>query len=60
MYIEFKSKTGRISPEQRWWTDKLTEQGFLVLTCRDWETAAQAVEEYLSGTYAIRSTTETK
>ena len=60
MYIEFKSKTGRISPEQRWWTDKLTEQGFLVLTCRDWETAAQSVEEYLSGTFAIRSTPEKK
>jgi hypothetical protein len=60
MYIEFKSKTGRISPEQRWWTDKLTEQGFLVLTCRDWETAAQFVEEYLSGTFAIRSTPEKK
>jgi hypothetical protein len=58
MYIEFKSKTGRISPEQKWWTERLTAEGYLVLTCRDWEIAAGHVQAYLNGTYAIRSTAE--
>lgn len=47
-FIEFKSATGRLSPEQKDWHTRLRAQNFLVEVCRDWEIAAKITEDYLN------------
>jgi hypothetical protein len=47
LWIEFKSKRGRISPEQYQWRVKLNNAGHRVEVCRDWTQAANIVIDYL-------------
>lgn len=34
MYIEMKSKKGRVRKEQKWWLERLTEQGYHAVVCK--------------------------
>lgn len=47
MYIELKHGKNRPTPEQIWWNDRLTEQGYLAVVCWGWKEAAQVLAEYL-------------
>lgn len=46
--IEMKWKTGRMSDEQKWHARRLTEEGWLTVTCWDWLAARDAIIEYLT------------
>jgi hypothetical protein len=48
LYIEFKSKTGRVSSEQARWMENLRGAGYRVELCRSWADAANVVIDYLS------------
>lgn len=47
LWIEFKSKKGILSPEQKLWIEALRSQGHRVEVCRSWPAAANVVIEYL-------------
>lgn len=47
LFIEFKSKTGKVSAVQQDWIDKLRKQNHRVEVCRSWTDAANIVIEYL-------------
>ena len=48
LYIEMKTATGRISPEQKWWGERLTAEGNMYRVCRGWESAVQLLEWYMN------------
>lgn len=50
-YIEMKrpKPKGHVSPEQKWWGEKLTAQGYLWCVCYGWEQARELLEWYLGG-----------
>lgn len=49
LYIEMKKESGGIvSPEQKWWIDRLTKQGFLVVVAKGMEQAKQFTLDYLN------------
>ena len=45
--IEMKAKGGRLAPEQRWWIEKLHEQGYRAVMCVGWEAARDTILDYL-------------
>lgn len=48
MYIELKRQSGSVpSPEQVWWLDALSRNGYCVCWARGWEEARQAIMDYL-------------
>lgn len=47
LWIEFKSETGRLSPEQKVWIEKLRDDGGKVEVCKCWKAAANITIEYL-------------
>ena len=48
LFIEFKSKRGRLTPEQVIWLGALEARGYIVHVCRTCEDAIIAVEKYLT------------
>lgn len=46
--IEMKSAKGSLSADQKWWRERLSEQGYLVIVCRDFKSATGAIMEYLA------------
>lgn len=48
LYIELKTRQGKISTKQQTWLADLKGQGFKALLCRGWTTARQAIETYLT------------
>lgn len=49
MYIELKRKKGgRTSPDQECWMKALRGQGYFVMLCEGWETAAKAIMFYMT------------
>jgi hypothetical protein len=48
LILEFKSDTGRLSPEQRDWCDYFREQGYRVEVPRSWVEAALIVIDYFN------------
>lgn len=48
LYIEMKTETGRPTLTQKWWGERLTEQGYFWQVCHGWQSAVQIVEWYLS------------
>lgn len=48
LWIEFKSKTGKVSPTQKAWCERLLVRGHRVEICRSWIDAANIVIEYLN------------
>lgn len=49
LFIEMKSRKGRASPEQLWWLERLTAQGYAAVVCHGWEEAKEVIENYLEG-----------
>jgi hypothetical protein len=49
LYIEMKTEIGIISNKQKYWIEKLTEQGNYVKVCRSWEEARDLLIWYLEG-----------
>ncbi len=47
MWIEFKSAKGRVSPEQKRMMGLLTERGYRVEVCYNFDQAMEAVNSYL-------------
>lgn len=47
LYIEMKSKTGTLTISQKWWHEKLTQEGSLVVTCYSAKEAIDVVEDYI-------------
>ena len=47
LYIEMKTASGRTSPEQEWWGEKLSGQGYFWEVCHGWESAVRVLEWYL-------------
>lgn len=48
LYIELKTESGRASPEQKWWIEKLNEQGQYAEICHSWESAVRVIEWYMN------------
>lgn len=49
LFIEMKTKRGRVSHSQRDLFPLLEAQGYGVAVCHGWEAAVKAVESYLAG-----------
>lgn len=47
LFIEMKTKTGRVSQEQKKWIAALETFGYKCVVARGWEDARQALEEYV-------------
>ena len=47
LFIEMKTKTGRISPQQRRWLDMLNAVGYLAVVAYGWEDARCKISDYL-------------
>jgi len=49
LWIELKTATGRVSPEQREWLAGLTVQGYRAVVCRGAAAAITEIVDYLAG-----------
>lgn len=47
LWIEFKAKGRKLTPEQREFAGALEQQGHMVVVVFDWETAKQYITQYL-------------
>lgn len=47
LFVEMKHKTNKPTPEQAWWLDRLTEQGYLAVACWESQEAIEVIAEYL-------------
>jgi len=48
MYLELKRRgSGVVSPKQKWWLEKLQEQGYRAVVCYGWNDARETIEDYL-------------
>jgi hypothetical protein len=47
LYLEFKTKRGCLSREQRFWAEALQAQGYRFAVCRAWHQAAALIADYL-------------
>jgi hypothetical protein len=47
LFIEMKTKTGRIAESQKRWLKALNELGYLAVIARGWEEARDILLEYL-------------
>ena len=49
LFIELKSKTGRLSEQQKKWIDNLNDRSYKAVVCYSLDEAMNAVTEYLGG-----------
>ncbi len=49
LYIEMKAERGKVSGNQKWWIEKLQQQGYYVTVCYGWEEAKETILRYLKG-----------
>lgn len=47
LYIEMKTKGGRVQPEQKQWRRDLIDEGYRHAICWSWEEAVREITEYL-------------
>ena len=47
LYLEMKSKKGRVRQSQRWWLDALTAQGYLAVDGKGFAQGVDVFTEYL-------------
>lgn len=48
LFIELKRvKGGNVSPEQKTWLAKLSEQGYMAVVCKGFDEAKKVIEQYL-------------
>lgn len=47
LFVEMKTRTGKTSPAQRAYFERLRENGYRVAVCRGWESAAHELTLYL-------------
>lgn len=47
LYIELKVKGGKTSPDQEWWLEETTKQGYYSTVCFGWIEAKKVIEKYL-------------
>ena len=48
LFIEMKSKDGKVTKEQEIYLDILNEQGYKAVVCYGWNEAAKIIKEYLN------------
>ena len=48
LYIELKTAKGRVSKAQKWWLERLNEQGYKAVVCKGFASAVDVITEYLS------------
>ena len=48
LYIELKTETGKTSPDQDWWIEELSRQGYFCEVCHGWESASRVIEWYMN------------
>ena len=54
LYVEMKDETGKERPEQVWWREELTAQGYRSVVCHGWESAIGVLKWYLKlGTFHL-------
>lgn len=49
LFIELKTQTGRASPEQKDWLERLNACGNYATVCKGWLAAKQTIENFLDG-----------
>ena len=49
LYIELKVKGGKLSDNQKWWTEETSKQGYYSTVCFGWVEAKEIIERYLEG-----------
>ena len=47
LFIELKTKTGKIQTEQKVWLDQLSRRGYKAIVCRSCEEAIVAINDYM-------------
>lgn len=47
LWIELKTKKGRVTENQKWWIARLEEQGYMASVCYGWNAARTLIEGYL-------------
>lgn len=49
LFIELKTLTGRTSPEQKYWIERLNAAGNYAAVCKGWIAAQDLIQNYLDG-----------
>ena len=49
LYIELKTKSGKVSDAQKWWQAELNGQDYLSAVCYGWDQAVKVLADYLEG-----------
>lgn len=49
LYIELKTKSGKVSDAQKWWQAELNGQDYLSAVCYGWEQAIKVLADYMEG-----------
>lgn len=47
LFIEMKTATGKVRPEQKRWLDALTTFGYRAVVCHGWQEAKKELETYM-------------
>ena len=49
LYIELKAGKNKASPNQEWWIEQTTKQGYYSVVCVGWVEASETIKNYLEG-----------
>ena len=47
LFIELKTKKGKLQDSQKIWLQKLNDNGYLAAECKGWEAAKELIQQYL-------------